>query len=440
MIIKQMNRYHWACLALLAWAPSAFSHNVTISDAFDGAESTMAAAPGSCNGTDKRFRQAGTFEVSASGTYRVADAGNYFPYFGVDADIADVVVIIYSESFSSASPATNRVASIDEGGEVALTAATNYIVVVQYWCNEVVGPYAAIIEGPGIITGAGFDSLTYTYGEFLGGGPTADFPGVGEVRYTEMGPITVPRSGNYFFGDIGALLGSGSLRLYVYVGAFNPADPAANLVAASALGPTSVLALQSGVNYTFVAADVFDEVNLYQFVLFPPGPFIFNPGLNGAWVAIGVGAQGIFLEVFPSAGILFFAHFTFNHLLAVSLDQDAPTTQQQADGGVTKVQNDVGSPDQRWLTAYGNYPMDSNFMTLTYENSTGGAFNAEMPVATTDVNYGTGWIEGFSCNRLLINWTLSGGTVDTREYNRVLGDGVATCQNFIMAGPISPPS
>lgn len=438
MVMNQMNAYRWACLVLLAWAPSAFSHNVTISNAFDGTESTMAASPASCDGTAKRFRQAGTFQVSVSGSYRVADAGNNFPYFGLDADIADVVVILYAGSFSSASPATNRVASIDEGEQVALSAGTSYIVVVQHWCNEILGPYAAVIEGPGVISGAGFNSLDYTYGEFLGGAPTADFPGIGVVRYTEMGPITVPRSGNYFFGDIGSLLGIGSLRLYVYAGDFNPADPVANLVTASAVGPTSIIALESGVNYIFVAADLFNEVNLYQFVLFPPGSFVFNPGLNGAWVATGVEAQGIFLEVFPSVGILFFAHFTFNHLLAVSLDQGAQTT-MQADEGVTKVQNDVGSADQRWLTAFGDYPSTGNFMTLTYENSTGGAFNAELPVATTDSNYGTGWIEAFSCKRMLINWTLSGGTVDTREYHRLLNDGVPYCHSFIKAAPISPP-
>lgn len=435
--MKQMNRYRWACLALLAWAPSAFSHNVTVSGAFDGAEPTMAASPVSCNGTAKRFRQVGTFQVSVSGTYRIVDAGNNFPYFGVDAGIADVVVILYAGSFNSGNPVTNRVASVDEGEQVALSAGTSYIVVVQHWCSEIVGAYAVIVEGPGIITGAGFDSFGYTYGEFLGA-PTASFPGVGEVAYTEMGPITVPRSGNYFFGDIGAMLGVGSLRLYVYEGAFNPADPSANLVTASEFSPTSVITLQSGVNYVFVAADVFDEINQYQFVLFPPGPFIFSPGLNGAWVAAGVAAQGIFLEVFPSVGILFFAHFTFHHPLAVSLQQDAQST-TQADGGATKVQNDVGSPDQRWLTAYGNYPSEGNFMTLNYENSTGGAFNAEMPVATTDPNYGTGWIEGFSCERLLINWTLPGGTVDTREYGRLLPDGLPHCYSFIEAAPISPP-
>jgi hypothetical protein len=399
----------------------------------------MAASPAGCDGTAKRFRQAGTFQVSVSGTYRVADAGNNFPYFGVDADIADVVVVIYAGSFSSASPATNRVASIDEGDQVALSAGISYIVVVQHWCSEIVGPYAVIIEGPGEITGAGFDSLGYTYGEFLPGAPTADFPGVGEVRYVEAGPITVPRSGNYFFGDTGPLLGSGSLRLYVYAGAFNPADPAANLVTASTFSPTSTIALQSGVNYIFVAADVFNELNLYQFVLFPPGPFTFNPGLNGAWVADGVEAQGIFMEVFPSVGILFFAHFTFTDQVAVAqADKDRITTQSDGDGG-TRPQNHVGAPEQIWLTAYGNIPEGENFMNLKYENSTGGAFNAEEPQATTDTNYGTGWIEGFGCNHILINWTLPGGVMDTRDYHRLLNDGVPHCQSFIKAAPISPP-
>lgn len=421
------------CIYCLAVAAPALSNNVTISGAFDGTEATMAASTENCDGAARPFLEAGSFEVSASGTYIVADAGNDFPYYGTDAGVADVVVLVYEDDFDSANPSFNRIRFTDDAAAVDLASGTTYVLVVQHWCDEIVGPYAVVIDGPGDVAGVGFPSSDHTLGEFTQGSPTANFPGIGTARYAASAAITVPRSGNYFFGDISPYVDGVPINLNVYQGSFDPGNPEQNLVANTELAINTAVSLESGVDYIFVAIDVFDAVSRWQFVLFPPGPFIFNPGMNGAWVAEGVGAQGIFMEVFPSVDILFFAHFTFTDQVAV-----AQTTQSDDDGG-TAPQNHLGADEQIWLTAFGNIPEDDNFMDLTYENSTGGAFNAEQPVATTDSNYGTGWIEAFSCDHVLINWTLPGGVVDTRDYNRLLPDGRPYCESFIKAAPISPP-
>jgi hypothetical protein len=428
------------CLYCFAVAAPAVANNVTISGAFDGTEATMASDTESCDGAARRFLVAGSFQVSASGTYTVVDAGNDFPYYGTDAGVADVVVLVYEDSFNSASPTINRIRFADDAALVDLAPGTTYVLVVQHWCDEIVGPYAVVIEGPGNVTGAGFPSLAYTLGEFTQGSPTANFSGIGLSRYVASAATMVPRSGNYYFGDISPYVEGVPINLHVYQGSFNPDSPEANLVASTDFAINTAVSLQSGVNYIFVAIDVYDAISRWQFVLFPPGPFNFNPGMNGAWVADGVEAQGIFMEVFPSVGILFFAHFTFTDQVAVAqADKDRITTQSDGDGG-TRPQNHVGAPEQIWLTAYGNIPEGENFMNLKYENSTGGAFNAEMPQATTDTNYGTGWIEAFGCNHVLINWTLPGGVVDTRDYQRLLLDGLPYCESFIKAAPISPPA
>jgi hypothetical protein len=77
-------------------------------------------------------------------------------------------------------------------------------------------------------------------------------------------------------------------------------------------------------------------------------------------------------------------------------------------------------------------------MTISYENSTGGRFNSETPAATTDSSYGSGYIEGLACDHLIINWTLPGGVIDTRDYYKATADAVPYCESFIGAGAISP--
>jgi hypothetical protein len=437
-----MNKYRaLQCIVLatsLCLSVSSLANNITISGAFEGNEPTMAADPEGCDSSAKRYREIGTIQVSSNGFYNIIDAGNDFPFFGTGGSIADVVIAVYQGSFSAAAPATNRIASVDVSEQVSLTTGTSYVLVAQHWCEEIVGAYAAVIDGPGNVSGAGFSSFGYTRGEFLGGSPTADFGELGQHRYEQTGPVNVFRSGRYFFGDIGPALNGTFIVLRVYENSFNPANTSTNLVAETPFSPTAEVTLETGKDYIFVAIDVVDNVDRWQFVLFPPGNLTFNPGMNGAWGTPGVSGAGILMEVFPDTGILFFAWFTYPDQIAVSKAELAGSA--ESDVGKTTPLAHLGADDQRWITGFGALPNDgSNFMNIAYENSTGGAFDQENPVPSTDSGYGTGWIELFDCNRFALNYSLPGGLSGTTDMTRLAPDGEDYCFSFVKAAPISPP-
>ena len=417
---------------------AAFANNVTVTGAFDGSEPSMAADPVSCDGSDKRFRIAGTITVSSSGNYRILDAGNWFPYALPQGGIADTLVVIYEGSFDSGNPSQNRVASVDEFEDVALNAGTSYVLVVQHWCDEINGAFAVVIEGgQATVSGDGFTSLPQTIANFDGASPTAYFSDLDGIRRYRADTKTVDVSGPYYFTDVGEELGGSRGSLKVYKDSFDPLNTNSNLVFNTQGFFVDAFSLQAGVNYVFVIVENAPDSQRLQYVLFPPGPFNFNPGLNGAWVARGIAHQGILMEVLPSAGILFFAHFTFVDQPVVVSANTARLMSQTDNSGDAKVETHLGADDQIWLTAFGNIPTDGNVMTINYENSTGGRFNSELPVATTDSNYGAGYIEGLACDHLVINWNLPGGVVDTRDYYKATQDAVPYCESFIPAGPVS---
>lgn len=413
------------------------ANNFTVSGSFDGTEPTMAADPNSCDGVAKRYRVAGTITVSVSGSYNFVDAGNWFPFVFPESSIADTVIMIYAGTFNPALPSVNRVASVDEFDPVQLDAGTSYVLVVQHWCAEFNGAYAIVIDGgQATVSGDGFTSLPRTIGNFTAQSPTANFADLGGVRRYSSEAVTVSASGTYYLIDIGEELGGSLMSLRVYEGSFNPLDTDANLVVNTGGFFAEAFSLQAGVNYVFVLVEVSPNSQRLQYVLFPPGPFSFNPGLNGAWVAENIAYQGILMEVLPSAGILFFAQFTFPDTVVATTSSKSRITTQAASGNEAQPQA-VGSSDQRWLTAFGAIPGDGNLMTIKYENTTGGRFNAETPAATIDSDYGDGWIEGVTCDHLVINWNLPGGITDTRDYYKATQDAVPYCESFIKAGPVS---
>jgi hypothetical protein len=426
------------CVLFLFAATSVFANNVTVSGTFDGSEAKMAAAPDSCDDVAKRYHVADTITVSSSGSYTFVDAGNWFSYAIPQGSIADTVTIIYSDSFDSANPANNRLATVDEFESIELYAETSYVLVVQHWCAEINGAYAIVIDGGNAtISGGDFTSLPQTIGDFDSDSLTASFSDQGVLRY-RSDATTVTASGTYYFRDVGEEFGGSTLSLRIYTDSFDPLNTDANIIVNTNGLFIDSFTLQAGINYVFVVVENRFESQRLQYVLFPPGPLYFNPGLNGAWVADGVEHQGLLMEVLPNAGILFFAHFTFTDQVAVVSKNVSRLTTQTSDSGGAEVPNSLGADDQIWMTAFGSIPASGSYMTINYENSTGGRFNSETPAATINSNYGTGWIEGFSCDHLLINWNLPGGIVDTRDYHKAAQDGVPYCESFLVAGPVSP--
>jgi hypothetical protein len=402
------------------------ANNITISDFMPADGLQMAASPVACASVETQvYHEAGTVTVSFTTDYEIADAGNLLGFTDAGQGIADVVINVYEDSFDPTDPGLNRIAVVDEGAIVALQAGHSYLLVLQAYCEDTEGVFGIVLRGAGIISGAGFPSAEFTSGEHTPQDAIADFPlDIGVHAYHVSEPVQVPRTGIYYFGEVGINFNAG-ISLLVYEGSFNPGDTSDNLVASASY--TGGLLLERTKTYRFVSVDQDDLEGNWQYALFPPGPMRFNESLKGAWTTPGVEGSGVMMEIGTQTGILFFAWFTFPEEDSISIESD-PKTSTRA----------IGSSDQRWLTGFGFIPPDSNKMNIQYENTTGGFFNQEFPVPVTDSNYGTGTVEVSNCAHLEITYDLPGGVVGTAPMIRTLPDGEIECLESVNAGPIVP--
>jgi hypothetical protein len=139
-------------------------------------------------------------------------------------------------------------------------------------------------------------------------------------------------------------------------------------------------------------------------------PFFINAGLNDAWVNADAPFQGLFVTVFPDVNLIFVAWFTFDS--------------EQPPEDVTAV---FGAPDQRWITALGEY--DGNLAELDAELTTGGKFNASDPLSTQDDEYGSISIEFTDCENGLVNYSFPpAGQAGSFSIRRSLDDNVEICE------------
>ncbi|MBT8062282.1 MAG: hypothetical protein HKO64_04610 [Xanthomonadales bacterium] len=124
---------------------------------------------------------------------------------------------------------------------------------------------------------------------------------------------------------------------------------------------------------------------------------VINAGMNSAWVNPNAPLQGHFLTVYPDAGLIFQSWFTFDSVVQAQ-------AMMQSEGPGTKLEQAAtfGADDQRWVTALG--AIDGNKATLTVENTSGGIFNDNDPVATQDTNYGTITLEFLTCVEAIMTY------------------------------------
>jgi hypothetical protein len=361
----------------------------------------------------------------------LADAGNLLGFTGIGQGIVDIVINVYEDSFDPTSPELNRVASIDEGSVIALETGSNYILVVQPYCENTSGVFAVVVRGSGVISGAGFESVAYSHGQHSPADGLAEFPlDIGVRSYDVSGPVQVPRTGIYYFGDVGINFNA-DLTLLVYEGFFNPNDTSNNLAGAASFAGT--LTLDKNKTYVFVMVDQDDLQGNWQFVLFPPGAVRFNENLKGAWVTPGVQGSGVMMEIGTQTGVLFFAWFTFPEPPPPVL-QAKPGT--RLDSSDSRLNADLGSSDQRWLTAFGVIDPNSSIVNINYENTTGGFFDSTTPVPATDSNYGSGTVEVIDCNKLVISYELPGGVAGSASMVRIIPDGEIACLESVDAAVI----
>lgn len=141
----------------------------------------------------------------------------------------------------------------------------------------------------------------------------------------------------------------------------------------------------------------------------PAAPtFAINQGISGAWFNPTTPGQGFLIDVRPSDNFIFIAWFTY--------EAETP--------GVPILK--VGSNDQRWLTAQGNFTGAG--AQLPIFNTTGGQFNG--PRGTTTTQVGTMNVNFSSCTAGTLTYTLPNNLTGQIALQRVLPGTESLCQQL----------
>jgi len=117
-------------------------------------------------------------------------------------------------------------------------------------------------------------------------------------------------------------------------------------------------------------------------------PVKINRGMSGGWFEPATSGQGMLFDVDAATRSVFVAWFTY----------ERPATGAPASGAK------VGAPENRWLTAQGNYTEGSNAVTLSLFKTGGGRFDQGGGTTTTPA--GSLLVEFTSCNTAVATYTL----------------------------------
>lgn len=398
---------------------AAFASNSVLSGAFDGSEMKTAPLPGTCGGTDPLgYLQAGSFQVSVSGVYTISDAYNVI---GVD-----ISALVYRGSFNVNSPLTNLVTldGADFFASVDLNAGTNYILVVQQYCDTNFsktwlnreGAWAVALSGPGTVTSDLKVTVPgMTQGSFAASDPAAD-TSCGISQYQQSGPVRVSTSGTYYFADL-SLYYAVDMCLQIFTAPFNPASPEANRIFEE--DDYGFVSLVAGKDYYFVTQplDVAAEGDFF-YMFAPPAPFGITFAMAGSWYFPDTTGQGFLIDVFDTANLMFLAWFTY--------DLERPPS------GATAM---IGDPGHRWMTAAG--PFQGNTANLNITWSSGMVFDSESPAVERDSD-GTMTVEFYDCYTGRVSYDLgASGRKGDVPIERIVNDAVPFCESMT-EGPAKP--
>lgn len=140
--------------------------------------------------------------------------------------------------------------------------------------------------------------------------------------------------------------------------------------------------------------------------------FAVNPGFNGSWYNPETDGQGLMIDVFEDANLLFVAWFTFDEVESNSA-------------------NVIGSSDQRWFTASGELG-DDNTVELTVYSSSGGVFNDPTQVETEPV--GTMTLTFDDCTKGNAEYNLTAtDSIGSFPFQRIAADNIDLCESLLNA-------
>lgn len=138
--------------------------------------------------------------------------------------------------------------------------------------------------------------------------------------------------------------------------------------------------------------------------------FIMNPGLNDAWYNPATDGQGFFITVFPDAGVVALAWFTY--------DTELPPPNASAN---------LGDPGHRWFTAAG--PINGNSAVLEIEIASGGLFDDPRPV-DRDLD-GSIKLSFENCSKGLVEYDIpSINQQGSVPIQRIVSDNIALCESL----------
>lgn len=397
---------------MLVASNAVLASNSVLSGIFDGSESSVATLPGNCDsGGELAYQEIRPVRVSASGTYTVVDA---LQTFGVD-----VIAEIYEGSFNPGSPLNNLLTpdGIDVADDVTLNAGTNYVLVVQRWCEQLrEGAWSVTFSGPGEVTSDSVVSVpAMTEGSFSDSDPVVESD-CGNSQYQESGPVRVAHSGTYYYTDI-SFFYAVDMCLQIFSAPFNPNNPGANRVAI--IDDDGTAELQSGKDYYFVVQPLnLAEAGEFFYVFAPPAPFRISSAMSGGWFYPPTSGQGFLMDVFDSSNQLFLAWFTYDL--------------QRPDDSVTAM---IGDPGHRWMTALG--PFDGNTAELKIYWNSGMIFDSANP-PTEQTQDGEMTVEFSDCATGIVTYDLgSSGASGEVPIQRLANDAVPMCES-LTTGPGQP--
>jgi hypothetical protein len=375
---------------------------------FTGDEPEVFNIHGTCTAAPLPYQQVGPFTVSQAGSYVFQDAG---VFWGLDTEVS-----IHTGPVNVNNPQGNLVGAVDDGGSIALATGTQYYLVSQPWCSANPGVWAFAIRGPGNINGGGsIPAPDWAFGSFDGSEYLGNFTGSAacpQTYYEVTGPVQFARTGTYFLAGVDSNSGD-DLLVAVYRDSFNPSAPNSNRVALGIAADS--FRLQAGVEYFFVVQPYCElRTGDWQFVLFPPGPFQLNPGLNGSWDDPTTSAQGVFLDIFPNVGVAFLAWFTY--------DSIAPNPAET---------REVGKPGNSWLVAQGNFQPGDASVEITLYFQGGGRFNDPGTAPNPIEEAGSGTLEFDSCLGGTLTYDLDSGLQGSVILNRIAGDNIDLCESLV---------
>ena len=409
-----------AMVAMLMMLPgTALALNTVLSGEFDGSESRINGLPGTCFlADDLGYREISPLQVSVSGDYTVVDAYNAI---GVD-----ISANLYEGNFDPASPLTNLLtpAGIDFARVVGLDSGTDYVLVVQHWCENQEGAWAVTFSGPGTVTSDKEVQVPeFTEGSFTNDDPVAS-TACGNAQYQQSGPIQVSETGTYYYSDISVAFSSGlnnfgvDMCLSVYSAPFDPANPSANRV--GWFYDFGLFELEAGQDYYFVAQPENDpDTGEFFYMFAPPAPFRIQFAMAGSWYYPPTRGQGFFMDVFDQRNEMFVGWYTY--------DLERP------DDSVTAL---MGDPGHRWFTAQG--PFSGNTAELDIYWTTGMIFDSETPPRNQPFKDGTLTVEFEDCYTGTVSYEIeSVSAIGEVPIERLANDAVVLCES-LTDGPGKP--